>query len=100
MGWYHYPRHELRVHKHPRAGYQNGVLCRFWILVGCTPKNAESLRNSDAHDACRCSEGIAAPLGCAVCNLVMLLFFALCAEAFRVCEAGVVSLPSARSACC
>ena len=33
-GWYHYPRHVLHVHEHPRAGYQNGVLCRFWVLVG------------------------------------------------------------------
>ena len=28
-GRYHYPRHELHVHKHPRAGCQNGKLCRF-----------------------------------------------------------------------
>ena len=31
------------------AGYQNGVLCRFWVLAGgALPKNAESLRDSDA----------------------------------------------------
>ena len=45
-GRYHYPRHVLHVRKPPRAGYQNGVRCCF--LAGCTPKNAESLRNSDA----------------------------------------------------
>ena len=28
-GWYHYSRSVLHVHKHPRAGYQNDVLCRF-----------------------------------------------------------------------
>ena len=28
-GRYHYPRHELHVHEHPRAGCQNGKLCRF-----------------------------------------------------------------------
>ena len=33
MGRYHYPRHELHVHEHPRAGYQNGKFCRFWGLV-------------------------------------------------------------------
>ena len=33
-GWYHYPRYELHVHEHPRAGCQNGVLCRFEILTG------------------------------------------------------------------
>ena len=32
-GRYHYPRSVPHVHKHPRAGYQNGVLCRFWALV-------------------------------------------------------------------
>ena len=48
-GWYHYPRTVPHVHKHPRAGYQNGKLCRFWVLVGgALSKNAESLRNSDA----------------------------------------------------
>ena len=33
-GWYHYPRSVPHVHKHPRAGCQNGVLCRFGILAG------------------------------------------------------------------
>ena len=33
-GCYHYPRHVLHVHEHPRAGCQNGVLCRFGILAG------------------------------------------------------------------
>ena len=30
------------------AGCQNGVLCRFWALVGGVPKGAESLWDSDA----------------------------------------------------
>ena len=30
------------------AGCQNGILCRFWVLAGCTQKDTESLRNSDA----------------------------------------------------
>ena len=36
FGWgrYYYPRSIPHVHKHPRAGYQNGVLCRFGILAG------------------------------------------------------------------
>ena len=33
-----YPRSVPHVHKHPRAGYQNGKLCRFWVLVGGTPE--------------------------------------------------------------
>ena len=48
-GWYHYPRCIPHVHEHPRAGCQNGKLCRFWGLAGgALPKNAESLRSSDA----------------------------------------------------
>ena len=47
-GWYHYPRSVPHVHQHPRAGYQKGVLCRFWSWSGVLPKNAESLRDSDA----------------------------------------------------
>ena len=48
MGWYHYPRSVPHVHKHPRAGYQNSKLCRFGAWSRVLPKNAESLRNSDA----------------------------------------------------
>ena len=33
-GWYHYPRRVPHVHEHPRAGCQNGELCRFGFLVG------------------------------------------------------------------
>ena len=47
-GWYHYSRSVLHVHQHPRAGYQNGKLCRFWVLPETLLKNAESLRDSDA----------------------------------------------------
>ena len=51
FGWgrYYYPRRIPHVHEHPRAGCQNGKLCRFWVLAGgALPKNAESLRSSDA----------------------------------------------------
>ena len=37
-GWYHYPRTVPNVHEYSRAGCQNGVLCRFWVLAGCTPE--------------------------------------------------------------
>ena len=47
-GWYHYPRSVPHVHKHPRAGYQNGVLCRFWVLVGGALKERRKPRDSDA----------------------------------------------------
>ena len=47
-GWDHYPRTVPHVHQHPRAGYQNGVLCRFWVLVGGAPKERREPRDSDA----------------------------------------------------
>ena len=47
-GWYHYPRTVPHVHKHPRAGYQNGILCLFWGLVGGAPKERREPRDSDA----------------------------------------------------
>ena len=50
FGWgrYYYPRSVPHVHKYPRAGCQNGVLCRFWVLVGCAPEERREPRNSDA----------------------------------------------------
>ena len=55
-GWYHYPQHELHVHKHPRAGYQNGKLCRFWALTGCAPKERREPSEQRCAYARRCSE--------------------------------------------
>ena len=55
-GWYHYPRTVPHVHKHPRAGYQNGKLCRFWGLAG----GALEERREPAEQRCayarRCSK--------------------------------------------
>ena len=94
-GWYHYSRSVPHVHQHPRAGYQNGILCRFWGLVGVLPKNAESLRDSDAlmRVAVPRRRG---PAGlrdlfrfCRNCGL-----YALRSGPFRVCEArgGITTL--------
>ena len=66
MGRYHYPRHELHVHEHPRVGYQNGVLCRFWALVGCALEERRKPSEQRCAYARRCSEGVAAPLGCVI----------------------------------
>ena len=56
MGRYHYPRHELHVHEHPRAGYQNGKLCRFWVLAGCAPEERRKPSGQRCAYARRCSE--------------------------------------------
>ena len=56
MGRYHYPRHELHVHEHLRAGYQNGKPCRFWGLVGGTLKERREPAEQRCAHARRCSE--------------------------------------------
>ena len=101
VGRYHYPRHELHVHEHPRAGCQNGKLCRFWVLVGGTPEGHREPAEQRCAYARRCSAGVAAPLGCATFLLLSKLRLVHPAlSAFRVCETWEVSLPSACSSCC
>ena len=55
-GWYHYSRSVPHVHKPPRAGCQNGVLCRFWVLAGCTPEECGEPSEQRCAYARRCSE--------------------------------------------
>ena len=72
-GRYYYPRRVPQVHKHPRAGYQNGKLCRFWVLVGDAPKEHRKPSGQRCAYACRCPEGVAAPLGCVIFSLLSKL---------------------------
>ena len=65
-GWYHYPRSVPHVHKHPRAGCQNGKLCRFWVLAGCTLEGRRKPAEQRCAYARRCPAGVAAPLGCVI----------------------------------
>ena len=44
------------VRKPCAAGCQNGVLCRFWALVGCTPKERRKPAEQRCAHARRCSE--------------------------------------------
>ena len=98
-GWYHYPRTVPHVHKHPQAGYQNGVLCRFWVLAGCALEERRKPSGQRCAYACRCPEGVAAPLGCVIClQLGDVAVFSLCAQYFLNVRGGVVSLLSERSA--
>ena len=55
-GRYYYPRRVPQVHKHPRAGDQNGKLCRFWALAGCTLEGRREPSGQRCAYACRCSE--------------------------------------------
>jgi len=95
-GWYHYSQSVPHVHQHPRAGYQNGKFCRFWVLVGDAPEERRKPSEQRCAYARRCSEGVAAPLGCVIffrfcrnCGL-----YALRSGPFRVCEArgGITTL--------
>ena len=56
------------------AGCQNGVLCRFWVLAVGAPKERREPSGQRCAYACRCSEGVAAPLG-----FSLLLKLHLCA---------------------
>ena len=48
------------------AGAQNGKLCRFWVLVGCALEKRRKPSGQRCAYARRCSEGVAAPLGCVI----------------------------------
>ena len=88
-GWYHYPRSVPHVHQHPRAGYQNGVLCRFGGLVKGAPKERRKPSEQRCAYARRCSEGVAAPLGCVIClQLGDVAVFSLCAQYFLNVRGG------------
>ena len=65
-GWYHYPRSVPHVHKHPRAGYQNGVLCRFGILAGRCSRRTQKAFGTAMRLCVSLSRGVAAPLGCVI----------------------------------
>ena len=101
-GRYHYPRSVPHVHKHPRAGYQNGKLCRFWVLAGCTPEGRRKPAGQRCAYACRCPAGVAAPLGCVIFSVSVEIAACMpCAQGLSVCaRRGVVSLPSAHFTCC
>ncbi len=65
-GWHHYPRYELHVHEHPRAGYQDGKLCRFGVLTGGALEERRKPAGQRCAYACRCPTGVAAPPGCVI----------------------------------
>ena len=66
-GWYHYPRSVPHVSETLRGqGCQNGKLCRFWALVGCALEEHRKPSEQRCAYACRCPEGVAAPLGCVI----------------------------------
>ena len=95
-GWYHYPRSVSHGSETLRGRVSERRTLPLWDLGReVLSKSAESFRDSDAHDACRCPEGVAAPLGCVIFLLLSKLWLVHPAlRAFCACEAWVVSLPS------
>ena len=83
FGWgcCHYPRIVPHVHKHPRAGCQNGVLCRFGILAGRCSRRTQKAFGTAMRLCASLSRGVAAPLGCVICLQLgdVAVFFTLCA---------------------
>ena len=45
---------------------ENGKLCRFWALVGGALEEHRKPSEQRCAYACRCPEGVAAPLGCVI----------------------------------
>ena len=48
------------------ARCQNGKLCRFCALIRCAPEERRKPSGQRCAYACRCPEGVAAPLGCVI----------------------------------
>ena len=88
-GRYHYPRHVLHVYEHPRAGCQNGVLCRFGILAGRCSRRTQKAFGTAMRLCVSLSRGVAAPLGCVIClQLGDVAVFSLCAQYFLNVRGG------------
>ena len=66
QGRYHYPRSVPHVHKYPRAGCQNGVLCRFGILAGRCSRRTQKAFGTAMRLCVSLFRGVAAPLGCVI----------------------------------
>ena len=80
-GWYHYSQSVPHVHEHPRAGCQNGVLCRFGILAGRCSRRTQKAFGTAMRLCVSLSRGVAAPLGCVICLQLgdVAVFFTRCA---------------------
>ena len=75
------------------AGYQNGKFCRFWVLVGDAPEERRKPSEQRCAYARRCSEGVAAPLGCVICLQLgdVAVFFTLCAVLSECARQGGIT---------
>ena len=83
-------------------GGRTANFAAFGPWPGALPKNAESLRDSDAHDARRCPEASRPRWAALLClQFGDVAVFSLCVQYFLNVQGGrALSLPSACSACC
>ena len=88
-GWYHYSQSVPHVHEHPRAGCQNGVLCRFWVLAGCASEERRKPSEQRCAYARRCSEASRPRWAALLClQLGDVAVFSLCAQYFLNVRGG------------
>ena len=89
QGRYHYPRSVPHVHKHPRAGYQKGVLCRFWALAEGAPEERREPAEQRCAYARRCSEAPRPRWAALLClQLGDVAVLSLCAQYFLNVRGG------------
>ena len=91
FGWgrYYYLRHVLHVHEHPRAGCQNGVLCRFGILAGRCSRRTQKAFGTAMRLCASLSRGVAAPLGCVIFSVSVEIAACMpCAQGFLYVRGG------------
>ena len=68
-GWYHCPQTVFCVVRKPcAAGYQNDVLCRFWVLVGSASEERREPSEQRCAYARRCPAGVAARRAAQLCR--------------------------------
>ena len=77
------PSTVLHVHEHPRAGCQNGVLCRFWVLDRGVPGEHRKPSGQRCAYACRCPEASRPRWAALLClQFDDVAVFSLCAQGF------------------
>ena len=68
------------------ARCQNGILCRFWVLVRCASEGHREPSGQRCAYARRCPEGVAAPLGCVIFSVSVEIAACMpCAQGLSVC---------------
>ena len=78
------------------ARYQNGKLCRFWGLVVGAPEERRKPSGQRCAYARRCSEGVAAPLGCVIFSVSVEITACMPrAQGLSVCAKGGITTLSA-----